>query len=619
MLQMNTKIQKKYYLVPLFFLFITGFLIFLDFNNRDNFFNIQIDKIQLSGSAEQGLNKNGISNVKLLIPGLIMNLSKEPAVILHKEGNKTTTELISYAVSESGLTLTFTNSLLLKINTTPSGSILFDIEYSGADSDTLILPSKFMSDIHQVSYLPCYTYSVSGENYMFSTKNGSDYDKTAGSLIIPLEDKTSSIVIDEISDVDPLHFYFFGKSNPISKDIYESSVESFIGSAYEGWQKTRYNKNRGEWLLSDGKYGLDNNMLTSFIAESIKRERFAQVENIVDKISNKETMLNFLSAPYLGNIVNTNSSRIQMDDKLKKKISKALKTEDMSLFQEPDLLRELSWISSSALDKDFSRFINAIDLSKRFSPAVLTGMLELYNDSVQDEKEQYKNLMRLYSVIEEQIFPILTRINGGLFLSEGKDNLFNTLLSIRTGIALYKIGVLESNELFTSIGRSIVVSVLNLSDGKGLFPEFIDREGIPHGKTYFGADLLYSKLISNEYYPHVVNFQGTAGSDISVWTVANTVSLNSDNYTSKFEFTYPRVSVHHLVIKGVEPFKSLQMNGIKWNSDTRFQYYSSGWVYRKEEKTLYIKLTQNHIREKIVLFYNKNFPIKTKETLIEGN
>ena len=615
---MNTKIQKKYYLVPLFFLFITGFLIFLEFNNRDNFFNIQIDKIQLSGSAEQGLNKNSISNVKLLLPGFIMDLSKQPALILHEEGNKTTAELISYSVSESGFSLTFTNSLLIKINTNPSGSILFDIEYSKADSDTLILPSKFMSDIHQVSYLPCYTYTVSGENYLFSTKNGSNYDKTAGSLKIPLADKTSAIVIDDISDVDPLHFYFFGKSNPISKDIYESTVEKIIGLAYKGWQKTRYNQDKGEWLLSDGKYGLDNNMLSSFIAESIKRERFAQVENVVDKISDKETKLNYLSAPFFGNIVNTNSFRIQRDDKLKKKISTALKTNDMSLFQEPNLLRELSWISSSALDKDFTRFIESIDLSKKFSPSVLTGMVELYNDSVQDEKIQYKNLMRLYSVIEEQIFPILTRVNGGLFLSEGKDNLFNTLLSIKTGIALYKIGILESNELFTSIGRSMVVSVLNLSDDKGLFPEFIDREGNLQGKTYFGADLLYSKLISNEYYPHVVNFQGTAGSDISVWTVANTVSLDSDNFTSKFEFTYPRTSVHHLVIKGVEAFKSLQMNGIKWNSDTRFQYYSSGWVYKKEEKTLYIKLTQNHIREKIVLFYNNKPSIKTKETSTEG-
>ncbi len=618
MRKMNTKIQKIYYLIPLFFLLTTAFLLFLEFNNRDNFFNIKKEKLQLSGYSEQGLNKNGISNVKLLLPGLIMNLSKEPAMILHKEGNKTTAELSSYSVSESGFTLTFTNSLSIKINTKPSGSIIFDIEYTGSSSDTLILPSKFMSDIHQVSYLPCYSYTVAGENYMFSTKNGSNYDQTAGSLIIPLSDKTASIVIDEISDIDPLHYYFFGKSNPVSKDIYESTVENFISAAYEGWQKNRYNRDKGEWLLSDGKYGLDNYLLSSFIAESIKRERFAQVENIVDKISNKETEFNFLSAPFLGNIVNTNFSRIKMDDKLKKKISTALKTEDMSLFQDQDLLRELSWISSSALDTDFSKFIKSIDLSKNFNPSVLTGMVEIYYDSVQNEKAQYKSLMRLYSVIEEQIFPILTRINGGLFLSEGKDNLFNTSLSIRTGIALYKIGMLESNELFTSIGRSLVVSVLNLSDNKGLFPEFIDREGVPRGKTYFGADLLYSKLISNEYYPHVVNFQGTAGSDISVWTVANIVSFSSNNSTSKFEFTYPRSSVHHLVIKGVEPFKSLQMNGIKWNSDTRFQYYSSGWVYKKEEKTLYVKLTQNHTREKIVLFYNTP-PAAVKKTSAEGD
>jgi hypothetical protein len=170
---------------------------------------------------------------------------------------------------------------------------------------------------------------------------------------------------------------------------------------------------------------------------------------------------------------------------------------------------------------------------------------------------------------------------------------------------LYEIGRIESNTLFETIGRSMVVSVLSLTDESGLIPEFIDREGDIHGSSYYGADTLYSNLVSNEYYPHVVNFKGTAGTDISVWTAANTVSFESDSTSSVFEFTYPRGGVHHLVIKGIEPFKSLQMYGINWNSDKRFQYYSSGWVYEREEKTLYVKLTQKRVSEKIVLNYEE--------------
>ena len=612
MRQMNTKISKTYYLVPLFFLLITGFLLFLEFSNRDNIFNIQIDKIRLSGSGEQGLDKNSISNVKLMAPGLMMNLSGEPIMILDSEGNMSSADLTGYVTSGSGFTLSFTNSLVISISTDESTSIVFDIEYPGDAADTLVLPVEIMSDFHQVSYLPCYSYTVSGTNYMFAARSGSIFDMAAGSLMLPLTGKSASIVIDDIGDKNPLQYYFFGKKGPVSTDLHESTVENFIGTAYEGWRKGRFNSENGEWLLADGTYGLDNNLLTSFISESLKRGRFTQIENIVDKIGSKEDEFNFLSATFSGNIVNTNSSRRMMDDTLKKRISTAVKSEDLTLFHETNLMQELTWISSSALIRDFSEFVSSIDLSKRFEPAVLTGMVEVYKDSIKLETSQYEDLMRLYSVIEEQIFPALARVNDGLFLAGGKESLFDTLLSIRTGLALYEIGRIESDNLFESIGRSMVVSVLSLTDESGLIPEFIDREGGFHGSSYYGADTLYSNLVSNEYYPHVVNFKGTAGTDISVWTVANTVSYISNKNSSEFEFTYPRGGVHHLVIKGVEPFKSLQMNGINWNSDRRFQYYSSGWVYEREEKTLYVKLTQKRMREKIVLNYKEETVNETR-------
>lgn len=616
--QMNTKIRNTYYLVPIFFLFVTGFLLFLEFSDRDNIFNIQIDNIRLSGSGEQGLDKNNISNVKLTVPGLIINISKEPVSFLGPEGTILYADLTGYESTESGFILSFTNSLIIRISEKESASIVFDIEYSGDSEEILVLPVEFMSDLHQVSFLPCYSYTVSGTNYMFSARRGSIIDMTAGSLMLPLTDKSSSIVIDEIGDKDPLQYYFFGETGPVSTDLYESTVEDFIGTAYEGWRSGRFNPESGDWILADGTNGFDNNLLSSFISESLKRGRLAQIENIVNKVSKNEDKFNFLSATFSGNVVNANSSRRKIDDILKRKISTAAKSEDFTLFHETNLMQELTWISSSALIRDFSNFVSSIDLGKRFEPAVLTGMVEVYKDSVKIENDQYKDLMRLYSIIEQQIFPALMRVNEGLFLVGNNGNFFDTLLSIRTGLALYEIGKIESNSLFETIGRSMVVSVLSLTDDSGLTPEFIDREGKIHGDSYFGADTLYSNLISNEYYPHVVNFKGTAGTDISVWSAANTVSYISNKNSSVFEFTYPRAGVHHVVIKGVEPFKNLQMNGINWNSDRRFQYYSSGWVYEREEKTLYVKLTQKRTREKIVLTYKEEI-VNATNSKTDGN
>ncbi|MEA1911695.1 MAG: hypothetical protein U9N32_08510, partial [Spirochaetota bacterium] len=404
---------------------------------------------------------------------------------------------------------------------------------------------------------------------------------------------------------DPLQYYFFGEKGPASTDLYESTVENFISTAYEGWRNERFDSENGNWMLADGTNGFDNNLLTSFISESLKRGRLAQIENIVDSVRGKEDKYNYLSATFTGNVVNANYSRRIMNDTLKKRISTAVKSEDITLFLESNLMQELSWISSSALFRDFNKFVSSLDLGKRFEPAVLTGMIEVYMASIKMENDQYQDLMRLFSIIEEQIFPALTRVNNGLFLSEGKESLFNTSLSIRTGLALYEIGKIESNILFETIGKSMIVSVLSLTDESGRLPEFIDRGGETHGNSYFGADTLYPNLISNEYYPHVVNFKGTSGTDISVWSASNAVSYIANKNTTVFEFTYPRSGVHHVVIKGVEPFTNLQMNGINWNSDKRFQYYSSGWVYERENKTLYVKLTQKRTREKIVLNYRE--------------
>jgi len=59
-----------------------------------------------------------------------------------------------------------------------------------------------------------------------------------------------------------------------------------------------------------------------------------------------------------------------------------------------------------------------------------------------------------------------------------------------------------------------------------------------------------------------------------------------------------------MIINGIKPFKSIEIYGLKFRTDPRFEWYnSSGYAFDASSNTLFLKYRQKSNTERVRLFY----------------
>ncbi len=598
--------KKRYYAIPVLYVVLVLLLFYAGFNRSSRTFSIKKGPVTVSGIGPEGLDKNSVKSLTLDIPGLRLNLTKNPLYLIDSSGNRTYIHVTGFSFENSKLLVSFTESVQL--------TVAFDIQKKSSKIiDAFIsVPAKtrkYLSvyvpvragyTMKQLSFLPSYTFNERGVEKMYVFNSGSSFDMTAGVVNLSIRKGKAYFSLYKTGNTDALSFYFFGSRGPVNRSTYEASVEKFINNGYSGWKTGRLDVKKGEWNNADGTESFNNEIVTAYIAESLKRGRYSDISRILSLTAKEGDEFSYLSAPYLGNIVVTDEKRTKRDDQLKREISSGKDKE--AVFMYPHLVNELNWISSSALFRTFNELVSSLDLTKHITPESVTGMVEVYRDVISSSSDQYHDVSKLYSVIESVLYPYFIRTGKGLFL-QNKDGVIDILLSLKSGKALYDIGQINNDTLMTAIGRTLVVSSLNLQKKYGLLPSYLNRDGSIRGTDgFYGAEIFYSDLSDNEFYPHIVTFNEGTPREVRIWTSAKDITLHRDNRSLIFDISFPRGISHHLVIKGIQPFEKLEMHGIPWNSDKRFQYYTSGWVYNEKDRTLYMKLNQRKNREQVIIF-----------------
>ena len=72
---------------------------------------------------------------------------------------------------------------------------------------------------------------------------------------------------------------------------------------------------------------------------------------------------------------------------------------------------------------------------------------------------------------------------------------------------------------------------------------------------------------------------------------------------------FPVGESHYLVIRGIKPFTRIQLYGMDYRTDNRFETYnSSGYVYNSSTQTLYLKIRHKSETETVRLFYETEQP-----------
>jgi hypothetical protein len=199
----------------------------------------------------------------------------------------------------------------------------------------------------------------------------------------------------------------------------------------------------------------------------------------------------------------------------------------------------------------------------------------------------------------------LQRADDQIFVFE--NGRANIELNARLGLAINKWAEKSGNGDWAGIGRSLMYSVISLSDSNGLVPASLMPGGTasawvgsPGERT--SSAKLYRLLGDSEYLPHAM-VTGTSG--VWAWTASTSVNVTQTGNQMDISVRFPVGETHYVMLRNVRPFALLQIYEMNWRRAVDFESYynSSGWYYFEQERILVIKLSHRSSVENVKIYF----------------
>ena len=115
---------------------------------------------------------------------------------------------------------------------------------------------------------------------------------------------------------------------------------------------------------------------------------------------------------------------------------------------------------------------------------------------------------------------------------------------------------------------------------------------------------IYPILVSNPYYPHCKLLSKTSTDTIWAWTSAQSVSYSMQDGIASLSLTFPKNETNYAIVSGIAPFIDIEIYGLSFHSDPRFEAYnSSGFIYKAAKRALFLKSRHKSETEIIRLSY----------------
>lgn len=502
----------------------------------------------------------------------------EPAMLLQKGYTKSVPlELVSY---EQPTPLSF------RFNFSENTSVLFsvtDTTPAAALSVSVSIPDS--AESLALNYRPASGFSVTEKTrtkLQLNSKNLS-YVFTAAAISDEYITFTSRNTMAYYNKYDPAVTFSFAsiESDMIisQKATYEANIRKFksdlIASVAAGIQTSA---------------ALSEKSITAYVAEMASAGRYAEAVNYVPDSFKKGNKRTYLSSPFFNSLESMYPSLSMHNENMAGMISNTIATQNLNLFTVENLADYLNIISSAKRLHDVLS-IPAQVLTQDSSVLTLeqaTGILRTY-----------LRLSELHSSYADLLAPVIENctalIESCCILTDStlslsyKENPATPQLSLEAGSALIQLGDFNNSEDLRKAGYSIVNTVL--------------------AGTQFDANSMgdaYPVLVSNRYYPHYAVLHRTEDQTIWAWTCAQNISYTVQNNISTISVKFPKNNSHYMIISKVLPFSEIEIYGLSFHSDPRFESYnSSGFIYREGTGSLFIKSRHKNETELIRLFYNK--------------
>jgi len=358
---------------------------------------------------------------------------------------------------------------------------------------------------------------------------------------------------------------------------------------------------------------LNEKTVTAYIAEMGRIGMYQTALDAVPDSFKRGSARTYLSSPFLNTLERSWQSMIARDREERSLLSKQFTENNPRVFEFPRLVPFLIDRGSSVFLDDIIRVASAVDLAK-LTPLQAAGLLEIMQDMQLYSPSRSESLLLLAETCERVIREALVQLQDKLYITTGETTV-DTHDALRIAHILRRYGTLSSTTApWLATGTLLYTSLLSHAEKGASLPVSFESP-VPGGtangtlvaeeKKMAPEDLYPLVMNENSWYPRSVTLSREAGSGVWAWTAARSITFaeNPDG-SVRYRVQFPRGQSHYLVLNGIGQFTRIQLYGMDFRTDPRFESYnSSGYRYNAETRTLYLKMRHREEFEDIVIYH----------------
>nr|WP_314780350.1 hypothetical protein [uncultured Treponema sp.] len=366
-------------------------------------------------------------------------------------------------------------------------------------------------------------------------------------------------------------------------------------------------------VISSRNY--NEELLTAYIAEKTFNGEYAKALVYAPASLLPKEKRTYISTTFYGNLAQNDKSLAAYHKKKLSGIELGIARAETSVFDRVslipflinnsrvNLISVLEKMASNAKQEDLNSFLAAGLLEAAMDYAFYFPSKQ---NIFMENSEKYENVLK----------DSLISIDNGLYISSDKKTI-DTEKTLQAASILIRYGnSYPDKDSWRAVGQALYSSIFSLGGNSSSLPASFDIQGdkakklglMANDALILHAEKLYPVAIKdNPHYPHEESLALKAEPGIWAWTSAHDINvLKNDAKIFSFRISAKTGDTHYMIIRGIRPFYRIQVYGIDFRSDPRFEIYnSSGYVYDERTRTLLLKIKHKKDDEDIVLFLGR--------------
>ncbi|MDR0997551.1 MAG: hypothetical protein LBL70_00665 [Treponema sp.] len=479
----------------------------------------------------------------------------------------------------------------------------------GENNTELQIRGDFSPDVEGIllSYRPFKTSRVqNGENGLpVITAGGQNYSfsrfiREEGPGLLFLENGGIPVSYQTVPEKPVFNLADYTLAGALNRQSYNALVQAWRDRQYSFW--SRFIQGRNE-----------EDLAIAFLGEAVERGSYQSAKALVPSAFLSGNRRGYGSSLYLGGAAQTYPALSTAGRERLNRLSRLIGERSPAILEEEHAFEYIALQGPSDLMSRAVEMVRNIDPAG-LSPELAAGVFEGSSDMKRYrpwEEDPFGNLLKQAFLL---VSAELGRVSGPWNSDQGlalvfQDGIGNTESNLRLGKALTVWAEETGDEAWAALGRSLILSVLALTDQEGTVPARVSLAGsgaIEEGTDRLDSYRIYRILQPGEYYPRIAPL----GIDsIWAWTSSPSVSAVRENGVLDVSVSFPAGETHYLMLWGIQPFVRMQIHSMDWRSDPRYETYdSSGWVYYPRDQLLALKLKHRTQVEHIRIYSSQPSP-----------